>query len=183
MEIKRLLLKNLPWLLLAMLLLFMVGKYIYQLPRFHQGQKAPDFTATLLHGERFQLSQQKGHYVLLDFWGSWCGPCRAENPALVALSRELEGQSLHDAEGFTIVSIAIESDENRWKRAIEADDLYWREHIMDKTSSFRFFNSELAQLYGVKAIPAKYLISPKGIIIATNPDIAQIRKILLTNPN
>ncbi|HMQ48299.1 MAG TPA: TlpA disulfide reductase family protein [Saprospiraceae bacterium] len=180
---KRLSVKNVPFLVIGIFLLIMLGKYVYQLPRFHQGEIAPNFTANLLHGAPFELSDLKGRYVLLDFWGSWCGPCRAEHPALVALSRELENTPLKDAEGFSIVSIAIESDENRWKRAIEQDGLYWSWHIMDKTTSFRFFNSKIAQLYGVKSIPAKYLIDPKGNIIATNPSIAQIRQLMLPSPN
>ena len=153
-----------------------IGKYFYQKPQFVNGQKALDFTALTVNNQNFQLSQLKGNYVLLDFWGSWCGPCRMENPNWVALNNRYAGQKLPKAQGFHIVSIAIERNAESWKRAIEYDGLNWPLHILDQTSSMKFFNSPIASLYKVRALPSNYLIDPQGVIIGVNLDPAEVEK-------
>jgi thiol-disulfide isomerase/thioredoxin len=165
----------LPVLLLAV---FLFGRYLYMKPRFIQGEKAPEFTANLLDGSAFSLSELKGHYVLLDFWGSWCPPCRKENPEWAALYRQYEQAAFKDAAGFQIVSIGIEKDEARWRNAIEKDGLYWRYHVLDKAESLRFFDSPVAILYGVKQAPTIFLLNPQMKIIAVNPDPDDVAEIL-----
>lgn len=145
-----------------------IGKYFYQKPQFVNGQKALDFQATTINNQTFTLSDLRGSYVLLDFWGSWCGPCRMENPAWVALNQKLAGQKLPHAQGFHIVSIGIEHSVDNWKRAIEYDGLYWPLHILDQSTSVKFFDSPIAKLYKVRLLPSNYLIDPKGIIVGVN---------------
>jgi thiol-disulfide isomerase/thioredoxin len=173
---------NISWLVLIVLAAaILFGRYLYMKPRFIQGEKAPEFTANLLDGAAFSLSDLKGHYVLLDFWGSWCPPCRKENPRWVALFRQYEKAAFQDADGFEIVSIGIEKDEARWRNAIEKDGLYWRYHVLDKAESLRFFDSPVAQLYGVKQAPTTFLLSPQMKIIAVNPGPEDVAEILERN--
>lgn len=156
-----------------------IGKYFYQKPQFVNGQKALDFQAQTINNQDFQLSDLKGSYVLLDFWGSWCGPCRMENPQWVALNNRLAGKKISNADGFHIVSIAIERNEESWKRAIEYDGLNWPLHILDQTSSMKFFNSPIATMYKVRSLPSNYLIDPKGMIIGVNVQPEELEKIII----
>ncbi len=164
-------------LLVAMIALF-IGRYFYKQARFVNGETTPDFTAATISGEQLRLSGLRGHYVLISFWGSWCGPCRKENPGLVQLYNKYKDANFQQAEGFEVVGIGIEENEARWRRAIESDGLDWPYHILDKASSLRFFDSELAQKFGVKQVPTKYLLDEKGRIIAVNPSVEEMDKLL-----
>ena len=164
-------------LLVGMIALF-IGRYFYKQPSFVNGESTPDFTAMTINGEQLQLSGLRGNYVLLDFWGSWCGPCRQENPGLVQLYDKYQNTSFQQAESFVVVSIGIEENESRWRRAIERDGLHWPHHILDKATSLRFFDSELAQQFGVKQVPTKYLLNEKGLIIAVNPSVKELDRLL-----
>lgn len=160
---------------LGLIALF-VGRYFYMKPGMINGQPAPGFEATLLDGQAFRLSELEGQYVLLDFWGSWCPPCRKENPELVQLYDRYSEANFEQAQGFTIVSIGIEDNRARWKKAIRSDELHWPYHIYDQATSLRFFDSEIAKLYGVKQVPTKYLLNPDGRIIAVKPTVAELDK-------
>ena len=83
------------------------GRYVYFLPRFIQGEKTPEIESVLMDGSPFRLSSLKGKYVLLDFWGSWCGPCRAQNAGLRELYSQFGDRAFTDASGFEIVSVAV----------------------------------------------------------------------------
>ncbi len=159
---------------LLILGVFLGGRYFYFKPKYINGEQAPDFSGQLLNGADFSLSDLKGHYVLLDFWGSWCGPCRKENPALVALYRDFQGSSFQDADGFEIVSIGIEQNEDAWKAAIQRDGLIWPYHISENQR----FKSPTALKYGVREVPTKYLLNPRGQIIGVNLPVAEIRRML-----
>jgi thiol-disulfide isomerase/thioredoxin len=169
---------NFSTIALIALAAFFIGKYIYMLPKYSDGQLAPDFSATTSNGLPFQLSAHKGEYVLLDFWGSWCGPCLAENPGISALHKKYKGQAFRDGSQFTVVGIAIERDPHRWKRAMQNGKLTWDYHIMDATESFRFFNSPIAQKYGIKQVPSKYLVNPEGYIELVNPSLEALDQFL-----
>ena len=155
-----------------------IGKYFYQKPQFVNGQKALDFQATTINNQTFTLSDLRGSYVLLDFWGSWCGPCRMENPNWVALNQKMAGQKLPNAKAFHIVSVGVEYNAENWKRAIEYDGLSWPLHILDLSSSVKFFNSPIAKLYKVHALPSNYLIDPNGIIIGVNMTPETVEKLI-----
>jgi len=86
-------------------------------PEAKMGKMAPDFSSELIDGTPFQLSDLKGKYVLLDFWGSWCAPCRRDSPNLVKLHNEFNDATFNNAQGFEIVSVALEKDNRRWKKA------------------------------------------------------------------
>ncbi len=159
------------------ILLILVGyviNYFYRKPKFSAGEKALDFSAELISGENFSLENLRGRYVLLDFWGSWCGPCRQENPRLVELYHQTKGKVYQDAKGFDIVSIAIETKKASWLKAIQSDGLVWPYQI----GEFDRFSSPIASLYGVREIPTKYLLDTSGAIIQVNPKIEEVMQFL-----
>ena len=141
-----------------------IGKYFYQMPKFINGEKAADFSTTLLNGEPFKLSDLHGKYVLLDFWGSWCGPCRKANHEILPIYEKYHNAQFENANGFEIVSVAIEKNEASWKKAISQDGLAWKYHI----STLNEFDNPIALQYGVKIIPTSYLLSEDGMIIGVN---------------
>ncbi len=147
-----------------------------QLPKFNDGQKAPDFTAETYQGKPFKLSDLQGKIVLLDFWGSWCGPCLQENPKLVELNNKYKTSTFKNADQFVIVSIGLEKDEIRWQRAIDKYNLDWEYHI----SNLKRMRDPIAKLYGVREIPTKYLIDEKGYIIGVNQSFEEINKYLMS---
>ena len=164
--------------LILILLAVFVGRYFYFQPKFDNGEDLPDFTATLLNGENIKLSDLRGKYVLVDFWGSWCGPCRAENPRLVELYKNYGQSKFKEAEGFEILSVGIEKNEKRWKKAIQRDGLFWKYHVLDLTESFKFFDSKIASEFGVKQLPSKYLLDKNGVIIRVDPSIQELNTLL-----
>lgn len=116
-----------------------------------------DIEGISLEGQSVRLSALEGNYVLLDFWASWCAPCRSENPNLVKAY-----QIFHD-KGFEIFSFSIDSNINSWKGAVEKDSLTWT-NVIDRNGSY----SKMSALYEVRAIPASFLINPDGQVIARN---------------
>ncbi len=153
---------------------FYVGKYFYLKPKNISGHSAPAIHGILPDGTSFSLQDLRGSYVLIDFWGSWCGPCRTSHPDLVALYHRFHGQSFESADGFEIVSIGLERYRQSWEAAIRADGLIWPRHLM----TVDLFKSDFAKAYNVKQIPTKFLIDPRGQIIATDPGLEEIDKLL-----
>lgn len=164
--------------LIIVLLISLAVRYFYFKPKFDSGQDLPDFSATLINGENMKLSDLRGNYVLVDFWGSWCGPCRAENPHLVQLYKTYGQSKFKDADGFEILSVGIEKREGRWKKAIEKDGLFWKYHVLDITDSFKFFDSKIASEFGVKQLPSKYLLDKNGVVIRVDPSVAELDALL-----
>ncbi len=143
-------------------------------PKFRNGEDIPAFTATLKDGSTFELSSLKGQFVLLDFWGSWCGPCRRENPELVDLYNKFRNAEFKKASGFEVVSIGVETNADSWMNAIQKDRLIWPYHILQGDR----FQSPIVKQFGVREIPTKYLLNEKGQIIAVNPGIKLVDKLL-----
>lgn len=121
------------------------------------GQQAPDFTLTSPEGKPVALSSLRGKFVLIDFWASWCGPCRMENPNVVRMYDKFKDK------GFDIYGVSLDDNEKAWKTAITKDNLKWLHG-----SELKKWNSGVAQAYGVNAIPATFLLDKDGKIIAKN---------------
>jgi len=123
------------------------------------GKIAPDFEELMLDQKtKMKLSNLRGNLVLLDFWASWCAPCRKENPALVELYKKYKG------DGFTIMSVSFDTDKEKWKSAIIADKLTWSNHVSDLGG----WNSKVGKIYKVNSVPFTVLIDKDGKIIKLN---------------
>ena len=121
------------------------------------GSIAPDFTMADTSGKPFTLSQLKGKYVLVDFWASWCGPCRGENPNLVAAYNKFKDKN------FTVLGVSLDDNKEKWLQAIKTDKLAWKQ-----VSDLKGWENATVSMYGYDGIPYNVLIDPSGKIIATS---------------
>ena len=121
------------------------------------GQPAPEFTMNNRDGKPVSLSNTRGKIMLLDFWASWCGPCRRENPNVVKAYEKFH------AKGFNILGVSLDKDRDKWLEAIQKDKLVWN-HVSD----LKGWSNEAAKAYGIRAIPANLLLDKDGKILAKN---------------
>jgi thiol-disulfide isomerase/thioredoxin len=121
------------------------------------GNVAPDFSGPTPDGKIRSLKASLGKVTIIDFWASWCGPCRKENPNVVALYNEFHSK------GLNIIGVSLDKDAAKWNEAIAKDSLTWY-HV----SNLQFWTDPIAVLYNIKSIPATYILDEKGVIIATN---------------
>ena len=138
------------------------------------GDKAPNFSISSPEGMNFKLTDFRGKVVLLDFWASWCGPCRRDNPNIVSVYNKFHQAAFKTADGFEVISISLDGLTDRrgnskqenakedWKTAIEEDGLVWKNH----GSELKGWNTEAAKLYHINSIPSNFLIDEKGTILA-----------------
>ncbi len=122
--------------------------------KLNVGAEAPDFEANDPLGHPIKLSSYRGKVVLVDFWASWCGPCRAENPNVVKAFQK------YHAKGFEVLGVSLDKDKAKWEQAIQADGLTWRQ-----VSDLSQWNSNLAKLYNVTSIPTNFLLDKNGVIL------------------
>lgn len=125
------------------------------LKRSEIGTPLRDFSMRALDGKMVKLADFKGKYVFVDFWASWCGPCRAENPNV------LKAYNTYKKKNFTVLGVSLDDNRDKWKAAVEKDKMPWTQ-----ISDLKGFENELSTYYGIRAIPATYLIDPQGKIIA-----------------
>ena len=140
------------------------------------GDKAPDFSIITPEEVEFSLSDYRGKLVLLDFWASWCGPCRKDNPNIVSVYNKLHQAAFKTADGFEVISISLDGLTDRrgnpkqdnaktdWTQAIAEDKLIWESH----GSELKGWHSDIAKKYHINSIPSNFLIDEKGVIIAKN---------------
>ncbi|HKL37314.1 MAG TPA: TlpA disulfide reductase family protein, partial [Bacteroidales bacterium] len=125
--------------------------------RLALGNKAPEIALPNPQGDTIELSELRGKYVLLDFWASWCKPCRVENPNLVKAYKR------HSDQDFEIYQVSLDRQRQSWINAIEKDNLDWY-HVSD----LKYWNSAAAQKYNIRSIPANFLLNKQGEIIDKN---------------
>ena len=128
------------------------------------GDTAPEIAMPSPKGKELKLSDLRGKLVLVDFGASWCGPCRRENPNVVAAYAKYDKAKFRTAKGFDVFSVSLDGDVARWEAAIEQDGLKWPYHVSDLNR----WNSEAAALYGVSSIPMSFLLDENGVILAKN---------------
>jgi thiol-disulfide isomerase/thioredoxin len=145
------------------------------------GNTAPEIALPGLNGDTIKLSSTRGKYVLVDFWASWCGPCRRFNPTLVKLYRTYKDSLYTNASGFTIYSVALERQNasDAWKNAIAKDSLEWGNHVTD----FQYWYGATARMYMIDAIPANLLLDEKGVIVAKNISEHALKQYLSSKVN
>ena len=129
--------------------------------------KAPDIVLVSPQGKTIKLSKLKGKIVLIDFWASWCGPCRKENPSVVEAYNKYKSKKFKNANGFEVYSVSLDKNEDAWKKAIADDKLVWKNHGWDK-------DGVVSQLYQVYSIPSGFLVDGEGNIVAKGQELRGI---------
>lgn len=119
------------------------------------GKSAPEISLNTPEGELFSLSSLKGKVVVIDFWASWCGPCRRENPHMVEIYKQ------YNDKGVEFLGVSLDKNKENWLKAIESDGLVWK-HVSD----LKYWDSAAAKLYGVSSIPSTVVVDENGIIVA-----------------
>jgi len=126
------------------------------------GDIAPELAYNNPKGKEMKLSQLRGKLVLIDFWSSWCKPCRIENPNIVDAYKKYTKKIFKNGKGFEVFSLSLDNKKEAWVKAINKDQLFWRYHVSDLGG----WRSEGSNKYGIRSIPSNVIIDGDGIIIA-----------------
>lgn len=138
------------------------------------GDIAPELAYNNPKGKEMKLSSLRGKIVLIDFWSSWCGPCRRENPNIVNAYKKYSKETFKQGKGFEVYSLSLDKKHDAWVKAINQDQLFWQFHVSDLGG----WQSEGSNKYGIRSIPSNVLINGKGVIIARDLKGASLHRFL-----
>ena len=142
-----------------------MGERIAQLKRLAPGSPAPEFELTTPDGGKLALKDLRGHIVLIDFWASWCGPCRRANPFVLSLYKEFKDK------GFEVVSVTADTKKKNWLKAVEEDKLTWKYNVKDSLG-------QSSSLYGISSVPCMLLLDENNKIIGRNLPKTKLREVI-----
>ena len=152
--------------LLIAIVLLMINAVIYAQPKI--GSKVPDISLPDASDQIIKLSSLQGKVVLLDFWASWCGPCRKSNREMQALYKE------YKAKGLEVYGVSIDADKRAWTNAVSQDKIAWLQVIDTKAGG----GNELTQTWNLQYIPSSFLIDKEGKLVAIAPEKKELEKLL-----
>ena len=154
--------------------LFLISSININAQSINIGDKAPELAYNNPKEEILKLSSLRGKYVIIDFWASWCGPCRRENPNLVKTYNKFKNKRFLNGNGLEIYSVSLDNKYSSWLKAMTNDKMFWRYHVSD----LKGWQSEGAGIYGVRSIPQTFIIDGNGFIIAKNLKGEDLNKFL-----
>ncbi|MFV0506701.1 MAG: TlpA family protein disulfide reductase [Bacteroidales bacterium] len=128
------------------------------------GDKAPEIREISLAGSTISLSDYRGNFVLIDFWASWCGPCKQERPYIVSVYNEFKDAHFNGGGSLKILSISLDKNQEAWAKGVNSMDMTWPGQISD----LQGWTSKWASVYGVRSIPYNFVVDQNGIIVAKN---------------